>query len=308
MTSSDLTQSTMESGESAPSPVSATTPPVQPARRRQAVKDLPSSTVYTEEYFLSGACEGLDEYLDGRVSAIKQNEFAFLGVKPGERVLDLGCGRGESSAEIIRLGAYPIAMDYSASAVKLTHRYLDGRSVVIQADATRLPFPSGCFDRVLMGDVIEHLPWDMGVQSLREIMRVLKPGGQALIHTSPNVWFISFVMHPLRLVMRLLGRTEVVARFDEYERLRHVMHVNELNPRTIRKLVRAAGVPATTWIDRDVLRSGASEWTASLGKSRLVRLLARVAGLWPLRLVLGNDLYARISAPPAASGPDVTAG
>lgn len=271
------------------------------------MKQLPASTVYTEEYFLSGACEGLDEYLDGKVSAIKRNEFAFLDVQAGERVLDLGCGRGESSAEIIRLGAFPIAMDYSASAVKLTHQYLEGRSVVIQADATRLPFADGSFDRVLMGDVIEHLPWDMGVESLQEIMRVLVPGGHALIHTSPNVWFISFVMHPLRIVMRLLGRTEVVARFDEYERLRHVMHVNELNPRTIRKLMRAAGVPAATWVDRDVLRSGASEWTASLGKSRIVRLLARIAGLWPLRLVLGNDLYARVSAPPSGSGLKATA-
>jgi ubiquinone/menaquinone biosynthesis C-methylase UbiE len=262
------------------------------ARRARA---LPPSAVYSEEYFLSGACEGLDEYLAGGLSRVKQHEFAYLGVQPGELVLDLGCGRGESSAEILRRGATPIAMDYAAAAVALTLRHLDGRPLVLQADAARLPFRSASFDRVLMGDVIEHLPWDTGVAALREVQRVLVPGGQAVVHTSPNVWFITFFMRPMRLVLTVLGHREALGRFDEYERLREVMHPNELNPRTIRRLMQAAGVRAETWVDKDVLRSGSSEWTAGLARSRAVRLLTKVAAAWPFRLVLGNDLYARIT-------------
>jgi ubiquinone/menaquinone biosynthesis C-methylase UbiE len=258
---------------------------------------LPPSTIYNEEYFLSGACEGLTEFLNGELSQVKRREFELLGVRPGERVLDLGCGRGEAAAELLRMGAHPIALDYSASAVKLTRASLDGRSVVIRGEADALPFPAATFDRVLMGDVIEHLPWSVGIASLREIQRVLVPGGQALIHSSPNVWFVSVVMRPLRTVMRLSGRTEIVHRFNEYERLRDAMHVNELSPRSIRRLMRQAGVRAETWVDRDVLRSGDSEWTASLGQSRIFRLLARIAGTWPLRLAFGNDLYARLTAP-----------
>jgi ubiquinone/menaquinone biosynthesis C-methylase UbiE len=266
---------------------------------------LPPSTIYNEEYFLSGACEGLTEFLNGELSMVKRREFELLGVRPGERVLDLGCGRGEASAELLRAGAQPIALDYSASAVKLTQASLDGRAVVIRGDADALPFPAATFDRVLMGDVIEHLPWSIGVATLREIQRVLVPGGQAVIHSSPNVWFVSLVMPPLRTVMRLLGRTEIVNRFNEYERLRHAMHVNELSPRSIGRLMRQAGVPADTWVDGDVLRSGDSEWTASLSQSRSIRLLARIAGTWPLRLAFGNDLYARITigaAPAPAPG------
>jgi hypothetical protein len=97
--------------------------------------------------------------------------------------------------------------------------------------------------------------------------------------------------------LRVLGRTEVLARFDEYDRLRHAMHPNELSPRTIRVLMAEAGVQGKTWVDCDVLRSGASEWTQQLGQSRIVRLLGRVLGLWPMRLVFGNDLYASISSP-----------
>jgi ubiquinone/menaquinone biosynthesis C-methylase UbiE len=266
-------------------------------RPKQTRRDLPPSVIYSGDYFLSGACEGLDEYLAGKLSTVKQHEFAFLGVKAGDRVLDLGCGRGESSAEILRLGATPIAIDYAEAAVTLTYEHLGHRSVVVRGDARRLPFADASFDRVLMGDVIEHLPWEMGVAALREVERVLVPGGQAIVHTSPNTWFIAVVMRPLRITLRVLGRREVLARFDEYDRLRHDMHPNELSPRTIRTLMREAKVQADTWVDRDVLRSGASEWTQQLGKSSMVRALGRVAGVWPLRLLLGNDLYARITAP-----------
>jgi ubiquinone/menaquinone biosynthesis C-methylase UbiE len=270
---------------------------------RRVLSTLPHSTVYTEEYFLSGACEGLDEYLAGGLSKVKQHEFDYLGVRAGERVLDLGCGRGESSAEILRLGATPIALDYAAAAVALTHAHLGGRSVVVRADAARLPFRSASFDRVLMGDVIEHLPWDIGVAALREVLRVLVPGGTAVVHTSPNIWFITFVMRPMRIVLKVLGHHEALARFAEYERLRDAMHPNELNPRSLRRLMAAAGVSAETWVDPDVLRSGASEWTARLARSPLVRLLTRVAAAPPFRLVMGNDLYARITTPTTTPTP-----
>jgi ubiquinone/menaquinone biosynthesis C-methylase UbiE len=265
--------------------------------RQRTLRTLPESTIYTSEYFLSDACEGLSEFLRGQLSIVKQHEFSFLSVQAGERVLDLGSGRGESSSEILRLGATPIALDYAAAAVTLTHQRVGGRSIVVRGDASQLPFSSASFDRVLMGDVIEHLPWPLGVAAIREIARVLVPGGQAIIHTSPNTWFIFVIMRPLRLALRALGRTEVLARFDEYDRLRFAMHPNELSPRTIKILMSEAGVRAETWVDNDVLRSGASEWTQQLGQSRLVRLLGRVVGLWPLRLVFGNDLYARITAP-----------
>jgi hypothetical protein len=121
------------------------------------------------------------------------------------------------------------------------------------------------------------------------------PGGQAIVHTSPNIWFITVVMRPLRVALRVLGRSEVLARFDEYDRLRHAMHPNELSPHTIRTLMSEAGLQAETWVDDDVLRSGASEWTQQLGRSGMFRLLGRIAGLWPLRLLFGNDLYARIT-------------
>lgn len=259
--------------------------------------EVPASTIYDKAYFLSNACDGLTDYLAGGVSVVKARELDLLGVKPGDRVLDLGCGRGEVTAELLKRGARPAAIDYARDAVELTHDLVRGSALVAQADAVHLPFPSRSFDAVLLGDVIEHIPWDLASQALSEVERVLVPGGRALIHTAPNTWFIAVIKPPLQAVLRLLRRHEVLARFAEYDRLRGPMHPNELNPVTIRRLMRDAGVHAKTWVDRDVLRSGTSEWTEQLNTRKSVRLIGLLAGVFPFRLVLGNDMYALIERP-----------
>jgi len=254
----------------------------------------PPSTTYNRDYFLSNACEGLRDYLDGGLAALKTKELEYLGVGPAQQFLDLGCGRGETAKEARRLGALVVALDYSLDAVVLTKSLL-GDSVVVRADAGALPFRAGTFDRVLLGDVIEHVPWDHAKRTLGEVDRVLQPAGRALVHTSPNTFFIATVKPVLEVLLRVLRRDEVVHRFREYDRLRAAMHPNELNPLRLRKLMKQAGVTARTWVDRDVVRGGASEWTERLHANRAFRAAGALAGAWPLRLVFGNDMFALIT-------------
>lgn len=253
---------------------------------------LPDSRLYDREYLLSNALDGVSDYEAGRLSVVRRREVELLDVSADQRVLDVGCGRGETAVELVRRGLRVVAMDYSWDATVLTSEGLaGGGDGVVCANAVALPFQDGSFDRVLLSDVIEHVPWPMAEQLLAEVKRVLSPAGRAVVHTAPNLLFITWVKRPLVVVLRLTRRKPALQRFAEYDRLRHLMHPNEMSPRSFRRLMRGSGLPSVVWVDGDVLRSGASEWT-SRWPGWLVKALGALAGSWPLRLVLGNDMYA----------------
>jgi SAM-dependent methyltransferase len=259
--------------------------------RRRIERELPDAQIYDRDYFLSHVLDGFADYEAGGINVVRLREVDLLDLRRGDRALDLGCGRGETAREMLRRGATVIAIDYSWDAVELTRTLVKDEALVLQASGIELPFAAGCFDRVLLSDVIEHVPWRLAEQLLVEVQRVLAPNGRILLHTAPNTWFIAVVKRPLVAVLRLTRREAALSRFAEYDRLRYAMHPNELNPVSLRRLMRRSSLRAVTWVDRDVLRSGASDWTAKWPHF-LVRSIAVLAGGWPMRLLLGNDLYA----------------
>jgi len=76
---------------------------------------------------------------------------------------------------------------------------------LIRADAMRLPFADNTFDKILMTEVLEHLPDEQA--SLREIRRVLKPGGTYVLSV-PNANY-PFWWDPLNKTLELLFDTHV---------------------------------------------------------------------------------------------------
>ncbi|MBI4860114.1 MAG: methyltransferase domain-containing protein [Candidatus Riflebacteria bacterium] len=96
---------------------------------------------------------------------------------PGEPVLlDLGCGTG-ANLEILRRRGHPVGLDSSRSALGFCRqRHLTG---LLHGDGARLGLREGAFDLITAMDSLEHIPDDVG--TLRECLRVLKPGGQMLI-------------------------------------------------------------------------------------------------------------------------------
>lgn len=111
-------------------------------------------------------------------------DFDRLGLRPGERVLDLGCGAGRHAFEARRRGARVVAFDASDREAKDVAAVLRampdedpagsaGSAVV--GDGARLPFPCASFDRVVAAEVLEHVTSDRAV--VAELERVLRPGG-----------------------------------------------------------------------------------------------------------------------------------
>jgi SAM-dependent methyltransferase len=105
--------------------------------------------------------------------------------RPG-RVLDWGCGHGQISHLLLERGVEVVAFDYAegspATTVRLEH-YPDIEAHV-SGEPVALPFPDDQFETVLSSGVLEHVqrPGD----SLRELHRVLRPGGRLLIYKLPN--------------------------------------------------------------------------------------------------------------------------
>jgi ubiquinone/menaquinone biosynthesis C-methylase UbiE len=224
----------------------------------------------------------------------------MLGPGPGVRVLDAGCGRGEVLLACAAAGSEVAGLDYAEAAVEISRETLAGveGADVRQGDVTRLPWDDASFDRVIFADVIEHLDPDQADGALREFRRVLRPGGVLLVHTAPNRLFLDVTWPVARVVLKAAGRGESVRALDEWLAMAEQYHVNEQTVHSLRKAVRAAGFPdARAWLDPNVLRSGEHHLTSGLTEGSLMAVVGRIASLRPLRMFLGNDLYAMARRP-----------
>ena len=117
-------------------------------------------------------------------------DFDRLGLRPGDRVIDMGCGAGRHAFEMYRRGADVIAFDQDADelagvlelfgAMNEAGEVPEGAQADIkEGDALQLPFADGEFDRVVASEVLEHIHED--VTAIKELIRVLRPGGTMAI-------------------------------------------------------------------------------------------------------------------------------
>lgn len=125
-----------------------------------------------------GSLLSLHEPLIGRV--LRKRRF---DVSQSQSILDVGSGAGQILRHLLKETDSEtdlVAFDLSAQMLKRArNRLKSGRPRYVAGDMLRMPFVDNAFDCVMLGYVIEHLPDP--VPGLREVGRVLKPGGSALI-------------------------------------------------------------------------------------------------------------------------------
>ncbi|MFZ7128738.1 MAG: class I SAM-dependent methyltransferase [Desulfobacterales bacterium] len=113
-----------------------------------------------------------------------------LGIRPGCRVLDAGCGTGRHVGALHRFpgvsvfGLDPDLRDLHQTRERMHHlgewtRHPENRWNVLSGDVRTLPFPDGVFDLVICSEVLEHI--DRDEKAAAEIVRVLKPGGDLVV-------------------------------------------------------------------------------------------------------------------------------
>lgn len=124
--------------------------------------------------------------MNSRHSKLTDWGLTHVAVKPQDTVLDVGCGGGKTVSKLAALanGGKVFGLDYSdaslAVARKLNARQIERGQVEIQEGSVlQLPFHRDTFD--LVTAVETHFWWPDIPAGVREILRVLKPGGSLLI-------------------------------------------------------------------------------------------------------------------------------
>jgi len=157
--------------------------------------------------------------------AWKRRRALLLGeARPGERVLDLGCGAGRFIAALREAGADTVGVELAQAALERARRNVPGADLRLVAPDGSLPLPHGEFDVVWCSEVLEHVPDT--VAFLTEARRVLKRGGRLLV-TVPD-------HGPLRRVLLALTRHD--AHYDPLGQ-----HVRFYTRRSLTRALAATG-------------------------------------------------------------------
>lgn len=152
---------------------------------------------------------GSEEYL-ARIDAARRayapwmDEVLAYRRWAGRDVLDVGCGQGIDVARYAEAGANVSGVDLTPRHLELAQQLLDHRGLearLVRGDAERLPFEDASFDRVSSNGVLHHTPDMPG--ALREIHRVLRPGGEAVVivynRNSLHYWLHQVALHGVLL-------------------------------------------------------------------------------------------------------------
>jgi ubiquinone/menaquinone biosynthesis C-methylase UbiE len=166
-------------------------------------KSFPDYRRFVQHHYdgLAGELTGLTGVLSGHAvlagQVFKPRAFDLRGCK---RILDAGCGNGRYTRYILRRSdpdAQVAAFDLSSAMLKRASRHLQSpRLHHMAADLTRLPYPTGAFDAIVCGWVLEHLPDPR--PGLCELARVLRHGGKMLLMTTEDTMpgsFCSYLWH-----------------------------------------------------------------------------------------------------------------
>ncbi|KID30614.1 class I SAM-dependent methyltransferase [Prauserella rugosa] len=136
-------------------------------------------------------------------------DFDRLGIGPGTRVIDVGCGAGRHAFEAYRRGADVVAFDRDEPALAEVETMFaamaaegeapeGARATTVAGDALALPYPEASFDCVIASEILEHVPEDE--RAIAELVRVTRPGGTVAV-TVPRwlpervCWLLSDAYH-----------------------------------------------------------------------------------------------------------------
>ena len=183
-------------------------------------------------------------YLFGKYRTLRDEVLREFGPAIPGRTLQISCCYGELTPRLIQRvrrggGTLDVIDVLPVQLVNLGRKLQQGISATLhQMDAAALDFPDASFDQVLLFFLLHEEPQEYREKTIREALRVLKPGGKIVIadYGAPSAW------HPLRyLLLPLLGLIEPTAR-EMWSRELAAILPNEMHGRTWRKVSYLGGL------------------------------------------------------------------
>lgn len=126
-----------------------------------------------EDFFVEGSYVVLKNYMYNYRCRVRKINQALNGDQI-DRILEVGSGM----SPIVTHDDRAVYSELSFTAIR-TSKQVNGRGHYVVADGTRLPFRDGAFSHAVCSEVLEHVENDQ--EAVRELSRVLKPSGKALI-------------------------------------------------------------------------------------------------------------------------------
>jgi ubiquinone/menaquinone biosynthesis C-methylase UbiE len=131
--------------------------------------------------------KGINIISGGHAKKIK-NEIVMNWIKPGIKMLDIGCGTGELMANAAGAGAHVTGIDISEGMLKVARRWFEdlalrGRETLYHASVTELDelFPGNAFDVITSTLVFSELYPAERIWAMNELHRILKPSGVLVV-------------------------------------------------------------------------------------------------------------------------------
>jgi SAM-dependent methyltransferase len=109
----------------------------------------------------------------------RRRALLLAEARPGERVLDLGCGAGRFVAALRDAGADPVGVEVAEAALARARAVAPGADLRLLEPDGSIPLEHGSVDLVWCSEVLEHVA--DGAHLLQEARRVLRPGGRLLV-------------------------------------------------------------------------------------------------------------------------------
>ena len=241
---------------------------------------LPGTRAYAEDQ-LSGSCD----------ENPWMHEILGYGQAHGLRVLDVGCGQGIDVIRYASAGASVTGIDLTPRHAELARAHVEALGLdaeIVDGDAEALPFPDASFDRVSSNGVLHHTP-DMPA-ALREIRRVLVPGGEARIivynRNSFHYWIFQVLTQGIirRQLFEERSMSGVLSRGVERSSIEARPLVRVYSPRVLRRMLAAAGFTGirTTMRHFNAWDTPLSFWAtnriSALGAPAVLNRIGRIGG------------------------------